>query len=281
MPPYIELHAHSNFSFLEGASHIEELVLRARDSFGRLTAGLGYEALALTDHDGLHGAMEFAQCARAWGLRPITGAEVTLAPPHALPGNQEPGTWNKGGYHLTLLCESQQGYANLCRLLTHAHLEHERGKPRIEREVLERHTEGLIALSGCRKGEVASLVAQGRYGEAEAAARRYVETFGKENFFVELQHNLVYGDERRNRLLAELAERLDVGTVATGNVHYHVRERHRLQDVLVAIKNRSTLEASHRVRRENSEYYLRSPAEMAEAFREQPQAIANAERIAG
>ena len=200
----------------------------------------------------------------------------------------EPGTRNQGAFppqetgvhHLTLLCESQQGYANLCRLLTHAHLEHERGKPRIEREVLERHTEGLIALSGCRKGEVASLVVQGRYGEAEAAARRYVETFGKENFFVELQHNLVYGDERRNRLLAELAERIGVGTVATGNVHYHVRERHRLQDVLVAIKNRSTLEASHRVRRENSEYYLRSPAEMAEAFREQPQAIANAERIA-
>src|SRR3972149_5933518 len=184
MSTYAELHAHSNFSFLDGASHIEELVLRARE--------LGYESLALTDHDGLHGAMEFAQCARAWGLRPITGAEVTLAPPHALPGNQEPGTWNKGGstpqetggHHLTLLCESQQGYANLCRLLTDAHLEHERGKPRIEREVLERHpstapdgalragTEGLIALSGCRRGEVPSRVAQGRYSEGDESAPR-------------------------------------------------------------------------------------------------------------
>ncbi|MEE8210106.1 MAG: PHP domain-containing protein, partial [bacterium] len=127
---YAELHCHSNFSFLEGASHIEELVLRARE--------LGYEALALTDHDGLHGAMEFAQCARAWGLRPITGAEVTLA----------------DGHHLTLLCETQRGYANLCRLLTHAHLDHERGDPRVEPDLLSRHTEGIIDLSGCRKCEV-------------------------------------------------------------------------------------------------------------------------------
>ena len=125
---YIELHAHSNFSFLEGASHIDEMVMRARE--------LGYDTLALTDHDGLHGAMEFAQCARAWGLRPITGAEVTLA----------------SGYHLTLLCENQRGYANLCRLLSHAHLDHERGDPRVEPEVLALRSEGLIALSGCRNG---------------------------------------------------------------------------------------------------------------------------------
>jgi error-prone DNA polymerase len=220
--------------------------------------------------------MEFAQCARAWGLRPITGAEVTLA----------------SGHHLTLLCESQQGYANLCRLLTHAHLEHERGKPCIEPQVLSRHpstapdgalragTEGLIALSGCRRGEVPSLVAQGRYREAEEAARRYLRWFGPGNFFIELQNNLVYGDARRNRALAELAEHLGVGVVATGNVHYHVRERHRLQDVLVAIRHRTTLDASHRLRRENSEYYLKPPAEMAALFRDYPEAVANTLRIA-
>src|SRR3989454_11637921 len=117
MPSYAELHAHSNFSFLEGGSHVDELVLRALE--------LGYEALALTDHDGLHGAMEFAQCTKAWGLRPITGAEVTLA-----------GIDGQAGHHLTLLSENQRGYANLCRLLTHAHLDHERGKPCIEQSVL-------------------------------------------------------------------------------------------------------------------------------------------------
>src|SRR5437870_4122997 len=190
---YAELHAHSNFSFLEGASHIDELVLRACE--------LGYGALALTDHDGLHGAMEFAQCARAWGLRPITGAEITLA----------------SGHHLTLLCETARGYANLCRILTHAHLDHERGKPCVEPDVLSRHTEGLIALSGCRSGEVASLVAAGRYWEAEETALRYTSWFGRQNFFIELQNNLVYGDAPRNRRLAELAEHLGLGAVATGN----------------------------------------------------------------
>jgi error-prone DNA polymerase len=253
---YTELHCHSNFSFLEGASHIEELVLRARD--------LGYQSLALTDHDGLHGAMEFAQAARAWGLRPITGAEITL--------------WN--GHHLTLLCETQRGYANLCRLLSHAHLDHARGKPCVESEQLAHRTEGLIALSGCRSGEVPWLVEQGQYREAEEAARRYLQWFGPNNLFIELQNNLVHGDLRRNRALDDLAEHLKLGVVASGNVHYHARERHRLQDVLVAIKNRSTLDGSHRVRRENSEYYLRSPEEAAELFQEHPEAITNTSLIA-
>ncbi len=253
---YVELHAHSNFSFLEGASQVEELVLRALE--------LGYKSLALTDHDGLHGAMEFAQCARAWGLKPITGAEITLL----------------DGHHLTLLCETGRGYANLCRLLTHAHLDHERGKPCAEPEVLARHAEGLIALSGCRKGELASLVTQGRLGEAEKIARRYMQWFGRESFFIELQNNLVYGDKPRNCRLVELAEHLGLGAVATGNVHYHERERHRLQDVLVAIKNRTTLDASHRLRRENSEYYMRPTAELAELFADHPQAIANAIAVA-
>ncbi|TMB67154.1 MAG: DNA polymerase III subunit alpha [Chloroflexi bacterium] len=267
MPPYAELHAHSNFSFLEGASHVDELVLRALE--------LGYETLALTDHDGLHGAMEFAQCAQAWGLRPITGAEITLA------RSQESGARSKEGeHHLTLLCETARGYANLCRLLTHAHLDHERGKPCVELAVLAQHAEGLIALSGCRRGEVPLLIAEGRPREAEEAARRYAKWFGPENFFIELQNNLVYRDVWRNRVLGELAEHLKVGVVATGNVHYHTRERHRLQDALVAIKNRTTLDASHQLRRENSEYFLKSPAEMAELFSDHPQAIANTQRIA-
>jgi error-prone DNA polymerase len=281
---YAELHAHSNFSFLEGASHIDELVLRACE--------LGYRTLALTDHDGLHGAMEFAQCARAWGLQPITGAEITLVcgedgrwkmgdgGTHVC---GEDGRWKMGdggAHHLTLLCETSRGYANLCRILTHAHLDHERGQPRVERDVLARHTAGLIALSGCRRGELAQLVSRGDYRGAEEAARRYSGWFGPGNFFVELQNNLVHGDKRRNHALQELADHLGLETVATGNVHYHERARHRLQDVLVAIKNRTTLDGSHRLRRENSEYYLKPPAEMAELFRGHPRAVANTLAIA-
>ncbi|MEE9284899.1 MAG: error-prone DNA polymerase, partial [Dehalococcoidia bacterium] len=161
-------------------------------------------------------------------------------------------------------------------------------KPCIEPEVLARHTKGLIALSGCRRGEVPSLVAQGRHREGEEAARRYLRWFGPGSFFIELQDNLVHGDASRNRALADLARHLGpstgsgqaLGTVATGNVHYHVRERHRLQDVLVAIQNRTTLDASHRLRRENSEYYLKPPAEMAGLFRGHPTAVTNTARIA-
>jgi error-prone DNA polymerase len=262
---YTELHLHSHWSLLEGASSPLELVLRARE--------LGYEALALTDHDGLYGAMEFAQCARAWGIRPITGAELTL----------------ESGHHLTLLCETQRGYANLCRLLSHAHLTHEKGQPAIDMDTLARHAEGLIALSGCRRGEVPSLVAEGRIDEAKAAARRYADIFGRRSFFIELQQNLVHGDTARNRELIALAKAPSTGSgrglgvVATNNVHYHVRERHRLQDVLVAIKHRTTLEASHTLRRPNSEFYLKSPQEMARLFASAeggPEALANTVRIA-
>jgi len=249
MTDYAELHLHSCWSLLEGASSPLELVLRARE--------LGYEALALTDHDGLYGAMEFAQCARAWGIRPITGAEVTL----------------ESGHHLTLLCESQRGYANLCRLLSHAHLTHEKGQPALAPETLARHADGLIALSGCRRGEVPSLVAEGRIDEARTTARRYADIFGRQSFFLELQQNLVHGDTARNRELVALARRLRLGVVATNNVHYHMRERHRLQDVLVAIKHRTTLEASHTLRRPNSESYLKSPQEMAHLFVDCPETL--------
>jgi error-prone DNA polymerase len=256
MSLYAELHLHSHWSLLEGASSPLELVLRARE--------LGYEALALTDHDGLYGAMEFAQCALAWGIRPITGAELTL----------------ESGHHLTLLCETQRGYANLCRLLSQAHLTHEKSQPALDLDTLAQHAEGLIALSGCRRGEVPSLVAEGRIDEAKAAARRYADIFARQSFFIELQQNLVHGDTARNRELVALARRLRLGTVATNNVHYHVRERHRLQDVLVAIKHRTTLESSHTLRRPNSEFYLKSPQEMARLFADCPEALASSVCIA-
>jgi len=265
---YAELHLHSCWSLLEGASTPEELVLRARE--------LGYEVLALTDHDGLYGAMEFAQICKANGIRPITGAELTIADPEGGPP-----------HHLTLLAADRSGYSHLCRLITRAYA-HDRLSPALDPSLLAEHAGGLICLSGCRKSRLARLVAEGRYREAEAWAKELRNWFGWENFYVELQNNLVYGDRERNRRLAELAASLGpstgsgqgVGTVATGNVHYHVRERHRLQDVLVAIKHRTTLDGCHRERRENSEYYLKSPEEIAELFHDYPEAVANSRRIA-
>ncbi|MBF6600406.1 MAG: DNA polymerase III subunit alpha [Dehalococcoidia bacterium] len=251
-----ELHLHSCWSLLDGASSPDELILRARD--------LGYETLALTDHDGLYGSMEFAQAARAFGIRAITGAEVTL----------------EDGHHLTLLARDSEGYGNLCRLLSTAHLTSARKEPRLSLAALAQHTRGLIALSGCKRGLVPALVAAGEPAAAEAAVERYIALFGRENFYVELQQNLVHGDTERCRRLVALAQAHGLRYVATNDVHYHERARHRLQDVMVAIRHRTTLEASHRERRENSEYYLKSPEEMAELFAAWPEALDEGARIA-
>jgi len=253
---YVELHCHSSFSLREGASRPEELALWAE--------ALGYKALALTDHDSLAGAMVFAQAAKGGDLQSIIGAEITLT----------------DGSHLTLLCETPRGYANLSRLLTRANLESERGEPRTRFEWLASHAEGLIALSGCRKGEVAALVERGELRPAYEAAARYRDVFGCENFFIELQENLVYEDHARNQGLGALARDLNLGLVATNNVHYHRRERHRLHDVRVALRHRTNLEEARPFLRANSEFYLKSPAEMERLFADLPGAIDNSARIA-
>jgi error-prone DNA polymerase len=266
-----ELHLHTCYSFLDGASHPEELAGTA--------AALGYEALAVTDHDGLHGAMAFAQACRVVGIKPITGVELTLR--HGL---VDAGL---GPVHLTLLAEDARGYANLCRLVTQAHrtspLRADRGPGEgvsLDPAFLEGRTAGVVALSGCRLGEAARLLDAGRPADAAAALRRLADLFGCGSTFVELQHNLVKGDTARAARLAELAGRLELPTVATGNVHYHARARHRLQDALVAVRHRSTLEGSHRVRRPNDGFHLRRPEETAALFAVYPEAVANAGRIA-
>jgi error-prone DNA polymerase len=238
---YVELHAHSAYSFLDGASLPEELAIRAGE--------LGYSALALTDHDGVYGSLEFAQAAKAFGVRPITGAEVTLA----------------DGSHVTLLVESAGGYANLCRLLTTAHAEtripgKERDplEPALEQSALEQRNEGLICLSGCARHGLAM--------RSPNAAARLAQAFGRDRFFVELQRPFERGDARRNRVLRELAEALGVATVATGDCHAHDPRRTALQDVLVAVKNRTSLDGSEPERRGNRESFLRPPAEVAELF---------------
>jgi error-prone DNA polymerase len=238
---YVELHAHSAYSFLDGASLPEELAIRA--------AELGYSALALTDHDGVYGSLEFAQAAKAFGVRPITGAEVTLA----------------DGSHVTLLVESAKGYANLCRLLTDAHArtrlpgkERELLEPALEQSALERLNEGLVCLSGCARHGLAV--------QNPNAAARLARTFGRDRFFVELQRPFERGDARRNAVLRELAESLRVATVATGDVHSHTGARTALQDALVAVKNRTSLDGCEPERRGNRESFLRAPAESAELF---------------
>jgi error-prone DNA polymerase len=254
---YIELHCHSAFSFLDGTSLPEHLVLEA--------AALEYPALALTDHHGLYGSMAFAQAAKHSGIQPITGADVTLL----------------DGSHVTLLAETPAGYANLCRLITEAHLGREdRRDPRLDFAALEARHEGLIILSGCRSGLLPRVLANEGFTAARRFAERCRQVFGRDRFFIELQRNVVRGDRERTRALADIADAVGLSLVATGDVHYHSQQRHRLHDILVAIRHRTTLDGSHTVRRPNSQFYLRPPGEMATLFRDRPDAIANTFAIA-
>jgi error-prone DNA polymerase len=254
--PYIELHAHSSYSFLDGASLPEELAVQA--------AELGYPALALTDHDGVYGSLEFAYAAKHFGVRPITGAELTLA----------------DRSHVTLLVETPKGYANLCRLITAAHA-HTRppGKESqppadtaLEQTLLEELNEGLVCLSGCARHGLAL--------RNPNAAAHLARAFGRDRFFVELQRPYERGDSRRNTLLRDLAESLGVRTIVTGDVHAHHPRRAPLQDVLVAVRNRSALDGCEAERRGNHEFVLLSPAEMVERFPDDRDAVARTAELA-
>src|SRR5215204_1495168 len=251
--PYVELHAHSAYSFLDGASLPDELAARA--------AELGYEALALTDHDGVYGSLEFAHAAKHFGVRAITGAEVTLV----------------GGPHVTLLVETSQGYANLCRLLTaaHAHTRPKEGEllpPALDRALLAELNDGLICLSGCAR--------DGLGVRDPNSAVELARAFGPDRFFVELQRPFERGDARRNALLRDLAEHAGVRTLVTGNVHAHHPRRTALQDVLVAIRHNTSLEASERERRGNRESILRAPAELLELFPDDRDAVLRTAEVA-
>ncbi|HYF27665.1 MAG TPA: PHP domain-containing protein, partial [Baekduia sp.] len=284
---YVELHAHSAFSFLDGASLPEELVAGAVQA--------GYGAMALTDHNTVSGSMEFAQAASALGLRAIHGAEVDVVDP-AGPATR----------HLTLLVRDATGWRNLCRLLTRAHA-HTRGdvpegaSPEVAELVrahgggfrpggsrspgrpprrvldpvltladLEEHAEGLVCLSGCARRGVRD----------EPTMRRLLHAFGRDGFRVELQRPFLRRDRALNRGLAALAERLGVPCVATGDVHAHTRARALVQDAFVAIREHTTLDASEPLRRGNHSHVLTTPAAMAARFADHPDAVAETVRLA-
>ena len=289
-PEYAELHAHSAFSFLDGASLPEELAAAA--------AALGYGAIALTDHDGIWGSMEFAQACRGLGVRPITGAEVTIAAPGSpLPADPHRGNCPPGCFHLTLLVADARGYRNLCRLLTIAHA-HTRGwagsgetpspgrddlvHPALPFAELEQHADGLVCLSGCaRDGALGGRLRRGAAASGGAAGRGYCSGPSAAS----ASGSSCSG--RSGGAIApatggwlELAEVLGVAPVATGNVHYHHRRRAALQDALVAARLLGTLESTEPTRRGNGAGFLTAAGRMAGRFAEHPEAVAETVRIA-
>jgi error-prone DNA polymerase len=290
--PYVELHAHSAFSFLDGASTPMELAAAAAER--------GYPAFALTDHDGVWGSMEFAHACSGFGVRSITGAEVTVVvgprvlsrgvgprPRKLRARTHVPAPPVGETAHLTLLVEDSTGYRNLCRLLTqaHSHTRDNTGRsaqqPWVTLEQLEAHGEGLVCLSGCAgEGAVAGAWERGEPEVGAALAKRLLGVFGRDRFRIELQRPYWRHDRARNRWLTGLVERLGVPCVATGNVHSHARSRAHLQDAFVAVRLRTTLEASEPLRRGNPSSALASPAAMVKRFAEHPEAVAETVRLA-
>ncbi len=264
-PPYVELHCHSAYSFLDGVSLPEELAQRASE--------LGHSALALTDHNSVSGSMELAQVAPDCGIRAIHGAELDLAPSSALGAR---------GRHITLLVRDARGWRNLCRIITHAHAHtrdgagrRERGEPSVELQTVLDYAEGLVCLTGC-----AERSAIGEGASDEPTARRLLDAFGADGLRVELQRPYARHDRARNRALAAFARRLGVPCVATGDVHAHARSRAELQDAFVALRNHTTLDASEPLRRGNSSHVMTTPRAMASRFADHPDALAETLRLA-
>ncbi|MBI2852224.1 MAG: DNA polymerase III subunit alpha [Chloroflexi bacterium] len=263
---FTHLHVHTEYSLLDGMCRIPQVVARAKE--------LGMDSLAITDHGVMYGAVQFYQAARAAGIKPIIGCEVYVAPGSRLSRNAS----DKGHNHLILLAKDQTGYRNLLELTTKAHLEGYYYKPRLDKELLRQHHQGLVALSACIAGEVPQLILQGRLDEARQSALWYKEVFG--DFYFEIQRHPMPELERINRGLISLSEEIGVPLVATNDAHYINREDASAHDLLLCIGTNSTVQDEKRRRMAGDFFYIKSHQEMAELYRDIPQALENTGRIA-
>ncbi|MEO0071417.1 MAG: DNA polymerase III subunit alpha [candidate division WOR-3 bacterium] len=268
---FVHLHNHSEFSLLDGASRIEEMV--------KLAVEYKMPALALTDHGNMFGAIKFYQEARSAGLKPIIGAEVYVAP-----GNRREKEIREdipeASFHLTLLCENEKGYYNLMRLISLGYLEGFYYKPRVDKELLKELSKGLIALSGCLKGEVNFYLLRGDFERALEAAASYQEIFGPNNFYLEVMRTGIPEQERVIPKTVEISHTLDIPIVATNDNHYLRPEDAQVQDVVVCIQTGKRLKDSDRMRLSGSGFYFRSEIEMQEVFKDLPEAVLRTQEIA-
>ncbi|MBU2008340.1 MAG: DNA polymerase III subunit alpha [Chloroflexi bacterium] len=263
---FAHLHVHTEYSLLDGMASIPRLVARARE--------LGMGALAITDHGALYGAVDFYRACREVGVKPLLGCEVYVAPGD-LHGRS---LQDKNPYHLVLLARDRQGYQNLIKLVTTAHLEGFFYKPRVDKKLLEEHHQGLIALSACLRGELGRLILEGRREEARNAARWHQEVFG--DFYLELQPHPIPELEALNKELVSMSRELGLPLVATNDCHYVMKEDAPAQDLLLCIQTNTSVHDEKRLRMPGDYFYLRSPQEMVQLFSEVPQAIASTEEIA-
>src|SRR5262245_13325266 len=255
--PFVHLHVHSEYSILDAACRIPALPARA--------AELEMPAVTLTDHGSLAGAVELYREARKHGIKPIVGCELYVADDRT---RQE-----KGYAHLTVLAESDEGYANLIKLSSLGYLEGYYYKPRVDWELLERHAKGLVALSGCLSGRVSKALEEARPQDAAADLDRLVQIFGRDTTYVEIQNAGLEPQKRINPQLAKLAEATGLPLVATGDVHYLMHEDARAHEALLCIQSGDSLKNPNHWRFDTDQFYFKTPAEMAEDFAAYPDAL--------
>ncbi len=268
--PFVHLHCHSHYSLLDGANRIPDLVQKTRE--------LGMSALALTDHGNLYGAIEFYREASQAGVKPILGYEAYVAPGRRT--ERDSKGIGEAAFHLTLLAKNELGFRNLIRMASAAFLEGFYYRPRIDKELLAAHHEGIICLSGCASGEFSDLILKDRLDEATELARWFATLFGEGNFFIEIQDNGLEIQRRCKEAGIEIAGRLGLPVVATCDTHYLCRTDAPAHDVLLCINTGKVLSDTNRMRMASQEFYLRSPAEMAERFAGEPDALAQSAAIA-
>ena len=267
---FTHLHVHSHYSLLDGLPKIDQLLDYAKK--------LGIDSVALTDHGNIYGAVEFCKKAKERGIKPIIGCEVYVAFESM---RQERPNIDDKRYHLILLAKNEKGYKNLVKIITQSHLKGFYYKPRVDEELLSQYSEGLIALSACIQGKIPRMIINNKMDEAEKTALKYQEIFGKENFYLELQkHKNLDGQEKANEGLIALSKRLDIPLVATNDVHYLKPEDAEVQDVLMLINTGANLNDPERRTLIKDDFSFRTPEQMAEDFKETPEAIENTGKIA-
>jgi DNA polymerase III subunit alpha len=270
--PFVHLHCHSHYSLLDGASKLPALVQRVK--------GLGMDALALTDHGNLYGAVEFLREAKAVGVKPIIGLEAYVAPGRRNERGGGGASGKETSFHLTLLARNGKGVRNLLRLSSLSFLEGFYYKPRIDKEILQRHSEGLICLSGCVSSEFSDHILHDKRAEAESICAWYQKVFGPENFYIEIQNNGIQIQRDHAGPAIDLARRMGLPLVATSDAHYLEREDAPAHDILLCVSTGTTVDDPSRLKFENDQFHVRSADEMYEAFTGQEEALATSARIA-
>ncbi len=265
---FVHLHVHSHYSLLDGLPKIDELLDRTKE--------LGMDSIALTDHGSMYGLVEFWQKAKKKGIKPILGSEIYITS-----GSRFDKSPNERRYHLTLLVKNKTGYHNLVKIVTASHLEGFYYKPRADKELLKQHHEGLIALSGCLLGEVPRAVLAKDIARAEELTKEYLEIFGPENFFIEVQyHPNIQGRLEANEELLKIAAKFNIKAVATNDAHYAKKEDAEFQDILMAVQTGSRLGEGDRLTLKEDDFSLRSPQEMLEQFKDNHEVLDNTDFVA-